>query len=211
MIKHIQISLFAAACFSASAQAALPIAPNTFDFNVTTINYNANQNGYAHYIEGNSNGVNWDMYANSLWNARTYTNDRFNYASSGVYGIDSLHPGADFKIEFDRPIGSLLVLLSNDNLADSINFGNHYTVGDSSGITYDNLSGQVTLNSASGGWILFNDIQSNTIFHTNNNGINDGFDMAFHVVSTVPEPSTLGLMFGGLGLIGLIAARRQNG
>ena len=92
--------------------------------------------------------------------------------------------------------------LSNNDRDDSINFG--LTASDSTGVTFSGT--QVVLNSTSGGLVLFENINSLTIQNFNNNGITDGYDLAFHAVAAVPVPAAAWLF--GSGLLGLIGVAR---
>ena len=154
---------------------------------------------------GTSNGVAWRIDGFDTWSGRTVTNGSFAFAALPVR-TDNLHPSTDFTIVFDRSVSSLLVALSNDNTTDSINFGRVPTAF--SGLS---LSGtQIVLNSVAGGLALFENIDSLTVTHSNTNGVTDGFDFAFHVVASVPEPETYALLLAGLGLVGW-ASRRLTG
>ena len=199
--KSLMISFLMA--FSSTSYATLisDIDLNTFDFDVTSI---TGTNPSATAI-GTSNGVGWSISPTTYWLARTKTNETFNFSSLPVF-TDNLHASGNYTITFDRTVSSLLVALSNDNLTDSINFG--LTASDFSGVSF--LGTQVVLDSANGGLVLFENINSLTIQNTNTNTLFDGYDLAFHVVSTtdVPEPTILWLIGSGLGLIGF--ARRKK-
>ena len=207
-IKSLMISLLMV--FSSSSYAILigDIDLSTFDFDVTSV---TGSNPTTTAI-GTSNGVGWSISPTTYWSVRTVTNGTFSY-SSLPNPTDNLHPSGNYTITFDDVVSSLLVAVSNDNLTDSINFG--LTASDFSGVSFSGT--QVVLNNAAGGLILFENIDSLTIQNTNDNGINDGYDLAFHVVSTVgtpeppevgaPEPAIIWLIGLGLGLIGF--ARRK--
>jgi hypothetical protein len=214
MKKLIQIFSLVTLGFSVSAQAALPIAPNTFDFDVIQTDLGLGGSNYQYKANGTSNGVNWNVGANSIWIGGTTTNGTYTgFPALAGNGTDRLHLGSDFQITFDQPIHSLLIFISNNNPStDSFNFGNRFTLVDSENMHYEPGSAQtvVTNGSSNGGWMYIADINTDTLTHTADNGIGDGWNVAFHVVSVVPEPSTLALMFGGLGLVGLMAARRKN-
>ena len=118
---------------------------------------------------------------------------------------DNLHTSINFTITFDRTIDEILVELDNNNLTDSINSG-------LARVDYQDL----TLNStqlllefpAGGGLTLFEHINSITISHVNNNGINDGFDFAFSAISApVLEPETLVLLGSGVADLALYRHR----
>ena len=165
----------------------------TFDFDI--INYDAGSNfgsGGNATASGTSNGIGWSIGPTRSWVFRTVTDGSFNF-SALPNSTDNLHPSIDFTITFDETIESLLVALSNDNHLDSINFGLVPT--DVLGVSVTGT--QITLNNASGGLALFENVNSLTVSHANNNGFTDGFDLAFHAIpqKDVPEPfSVLGPM-----------------
>ncbi len=87
--------------------------------------------------------------------------------------------------------------LSNNDTNDSIDFGLAPT--DYRGVT---LSGtQVTLNNPAGGLVLFENVHSFTIKNVNSNGIADGYDVAFHATSAVPEPGSVAMALAGLAIV----------
>lgn len=155
---------------------------------------------------GTSNGVGWSISSTFYWSNRVVTNGTFNYSSLPV-PTDNLHPSWDYTITFDQPVSSLLVALSNDNLTDSINFGLMPT--DTSGVTFSGT--QAILDTARGGLVLFENINSLTISNVNDNGINDGYDLAFHVVSTATVPVPAAFWLFASGLLGLISVSRRKG
>lgn len=177
---------------------------NAFDFDVVTLNNTSSCSGVCSLeASGTSNGIGWTISETNYWTVRTVTNDSFQYAALPV-ATDSLHASGDYTITFDSPISSLLVALSNDNQTDSINFG--LTPSDSTGLTMNGT--QVILDAAVGGLVLFENINSLTIQNINNNGVNDGYDFAFHAVSEVPLPAAAWLF--GSALLGLAGVARRK-
>ena len=187
MKKTVRLILaLALSCLMVGNVVALTISDidlTTFDFDI--VNYNtgshpAGVNGDA-TASGSSNSIGWSISPTSLWSGRTITGGNFNF-SFLPNSTDNLHPGIDFTITFNEVVQNLLVALSNDGGTDSINFGLVPT--DVSDVSVNGT--QIVLDNATGGLALFENVNSLTITYTNNNGINDGFDLAFHVVSSFP-------------------------
>jgi hypothetical protein len=178
-----------------------------FAFDITNYNTGSTSDGLGGdaTASGTSGGVAWTITPTSLWSPRTTTNGSFQFASL-PNPTDNLHPSLDYTITFASPIQTLLVALSNDNTADSINFGLVPT--DVGGVTL--VGTQVVLNSTQGGLALFENINSLTIRNTNNNGSNDGYDLAFYVVSSVPNPSSWSLFAVGIGFLASVPALRRK-
>jgi len=198
------LALFSGAMLATSAVSAASISDfnlNQFDFDITSIT-GANPTSIA---TGTSNGIGWTISPTSYWMARTVTNGSFNFAGLPV-STDNLHASGNYTITFDQTITSLLVALSNDNFADSINFG--LTPSDITG-NVSFAGTQAILGSASGGLVLFENINSLTIMNSNNNGILDGYDLAFHAVapSAVPIPAAAFLFTPAL--LGFMGLRRK--
>lgn len=182
----------------------------TFNFDVVTYSVGsvANGTGDDATASGTSNGIGWSISPTSLWNGRTTTSGTFSFASLPS-PTDNLHPGGDYTITFSQTVGTLIVALSNDNTSDSINFGLVPTF--TSGAVHA-VGTQLVLDSPSGGLAWFTNVNSLTITGVNNNGTNDGYDLAFHAIAAVPEPGTVGLFLAGLaGLAGLTRSRRRHG
>lgn len=157
------------------------------------------------FASGTSNGIGWSITPTNLWSGRTTTGGTFSFASL-PNKTDNLHASLGYTITFDQMVGTLVVALSNDNTSDSINFGltPSFLYGN-----VTNVGTQINLTQASGGLVWFNNVNSLTVTNVNSNGVNDGYDLAFHAVP-VPEPETYALMLAGLGLVGF-AARRRHG
>lgn len=189
------------ASLSGASQAALisDFDLTAFDFDVTAVDYTSGSESSS----GTSNGIGWMIEGTSYWSARTITNGTFNYSALPIT-TDSLHVWNSFTITFEQTVGSLLVAVSNDNTTDSINFG--LVATDSVGVNFSGT--QVVLNNASGGLVLFENISALTINNLNNNGISDGYDVAFHAVTAVPVPAAIWLF--GSALIGLIGIARRK-
>lgn len=199
-----------AATIAAPASALLisDIDLNTFSFDITSYNVGSNGAGLGGdaSASGTSNGVAWSISPTNLWSGRTTTNGTFDFAAL-PNNTDNLHPSIGFTITFAQPVSALLVALSNNDLTDSINFG--LTPSDFSGMTFSGIPAtQAVLSSVAGGLALFENVNSLTISHVNNNGVNDGFDLAFHVVSVVPVPAAVWLL--GAGLIALVGLSRRR-
>lgn len=204
----LRLTMFSAATlFAASTVSAASISDfdlSQFNFDITSIT-GENPNAIA---TGTSNGIGWTISPTSYWAPRTVTNGTFNFSALPVQ-TDSLHASAGYTITFDQTISSLLVALSNDNLNDSINFG--LVASDYSGVTFSGT--QVNLNNASGGLILFENINSLTIQNLNNNNILDGYDLAFHAVAAAPVsevPLPAAAFLFAPALLGFMGLRRKT-
>ncbi len=200
------VSMLAAAIATpASALLISDIDLTTFSFDITSYSVGSNVSGLGGdaTASGTSNGIAWSISPTNLWNGRTRTDGTFDF-SALPNNTDNLHPSIGFTLTFAQPVSALLVALSNDNLTDSINFG--LTPSDFSGMSF--LGTQAVLNSAAGGLALFENVNSLTITHVDNNGVSDGFDLAFHVVSVVPVPAAVWLL--GAGLLALVGLARRR-
>jgi hypothetical protein len=178
-----------------------------FAFDITSYNTGSSPDGLSGgaTASGTSGGIDWTISPTTLWSVRTTTNGSFQFASL-PNTTDNLHPALDYTITFASPVQTLLVALSNDNTSDSINFGLIPT--DFRGLTL--VGTQVVLNSTQGGLALFENINSLTIRNTNNNGSGDGYDLAFYVVSSVPNPSSWTLLALGMALLASVPTLRRK-
>lgn len=208
-MKHNQLIAACALALMSSVAAASTVNGfdlATFDFDVTSYTINPGSSGIDGQAtaSGTSNGIGWSISPTNLWNGRTTTNGTFQFASLPKK-TDNLHASIGYTITFVQTVDTLIVALSNDNLLDSINFN----------LTPSNLYGsvaavgtQINLTSNTGGLVWFNNVNSLTVYNVDNNGVTDGYDLAFHAIP-VPEPETYALMLAGLGLVGVAARRRR--
>ncbi|MEL6503112.1 MAG: VWA domain-containing protein [Pseudomonadota bacterium] len=133
--------------------------------------------------KGTSNGVGWTVTADNIFKPYTNMNGgaRFNDLP-GSY--DDLHVGSNFTITFDRPVTSMLVVLANDNdTGDGPNFQELPPVDF---VDASNPGGgtQVRIEDKGGALFYYYDINITSLTHVNDNGINDGWDLAFFVFPT---------------------------
>ena len=132
---------------------------------------------------GTSNGVGWTVTANNIFGPYTNTSGgaRFNDLP-GVY--DDLHVGSDFTITFDQPVTSMLVVLANDNdTGDGPNFQELPPV-DLLDASNPGGGTQIKIEDRGGALFYYYDINITKLTHVNDNGINDGWDLAFFVFPT---------------------------
>jgi len=127
---------------------------------------------------GTSNGVGWTVVANNIY--APLTNKEGGASFNDLPGqYDDLHVGSDFTITFDRPVQSLLVVLANDNdTGDGPNFQD-YTPVDFVDATAPDGGTQVRIDDRGGALFYYRDVEIVTLNHVNDNGINDGWDLAF--------------------------------
>lgn len=207
-MKHNQLIAACALAMMSSVAAAVPTVNGfdlaTFDFDVTSYSYTGSGIDGTATASGTSNGIGWEISPTNLWSGRTTTNGTFQFASL-PNKTDNLHASIGYTITFAQTVDTLIVALSNDNLLDSINFNltPSYLHGN-----VTNSGTQISLTSNTGGLVWFNNVNSLTVTNVNNNGVTDGYDLAFHAIP-VPEPETYALMLAGLGLVGWAARRKQ--
>jgi hypothetical protein len=178
-----------------------------FAFDITSYNAGSSPDGLSGdaIASGTSGGIDWTISPTALWSARTTTNGSFQFTSL-PNTTDNLHPSLDYTITFASPVQTLLVALSNDNTNDSIDFG--LIPKDFIGLTL--VGTQVFLNSTQGALILFENINSLTVSNSNSNGSGDGYDLAFHVVSSVPNPSSWTLFALGMAVLAPVLRWRRT-
>jgi hypothetical protein len=179
----------------------------SFDFDISHYNPGSLASGIGGdaTASGTSNGIVWTITPTSLWSNRTTTNGSFRFKSLPNL-TDSLHPSGDYTITFAQTIDSLLVALSNNDTNDSINFG--LAPSDYLGTKFSGT--QVTLNNKAGGLALFEHINSLTIHNVNNNGMTDGYDLAFHVIKVSPTPIPAAIWLFISALTGLTLIKKRS-
>lgn len=132
---------------------------------------------------GTSNGVGWTVTANSIY--EPYSNVKGGAGFNDLPGrYDDLHVGSDFTITFDQPVTSMLVVLANDNdTGDGPNFQELPPVDFVDASNPDGGT-QVKIEDKGGALFYYYDINITSMTHVNDNGINDGWDLAFFVFPT---------------------------
>ncbi|WP_298962162.1 VWA domain-containing protein [uncultured Roseibium sp.] len=132
---------------------------------------------------GTSNGVGWTVTANSIY--EPYSNIKGGAGFNDLPGrYDDLHVGSDFTITFDQPVTSMLVVLANDNdTGDGPNFQELPPVDFVDASNPDGGT-QVKIEDKGGALFYYYDINITSMTHVNDNGINDGWDLAFFVFPT---------------------------
>ena len=135
---------------------------------------------------GTSNGVGWSISAVNIYEPYTNKNGGSRFRNlPGEY--DDLHMGSDFTLTFERPISSLLVVLkNNDDTDDGPNFIN-LTPVDFVGASAPDGATQVRIDDIGGALFYYYDLNSDTLTHVNDNGINDGWDLAFFAFPAADE------------------------
>ncbi|MEM1039104.1 MAG: VWA domain-containing protein [Pseudomonadota bacterium] len=132
------------------------------------------------FAKGTSNGVGWTVIANDIY--RPFTNMQGGARFNDLPGnYDDLHVGSDFTIVFDRQVTSMLVVLANDN--DTGDGPNFQELAPRDFVDANNPNGgtQVRIEDKGGALFYYYDINITTLTHVNDNGINDGWDLAFFV------------------------------
>ena len=132
---------------------------------------------------GTSNGVGWTVVADNIF--RPLTNMDGNAGFNDLPGVyDDLHVGSNFTITFDQPVTSMLVVLANDN--DTGDGPNFQELAPLDFVDANNPNGgtQVVIQDRGGALFYYKDINITQMTHINDNGINDGWDLAFFVFPT---------------------------
>ena len=132
---------------------------------------------------GTSNGVGWTVEAVNIYAPLTNKNGGAHFNDlPGTY--DDLHVGSDFVITFDQPVTSMLVVLANDN--DTGDGPNFLELPPVDFVDASNPDGgtQVKIEDRGGALFYYHDINITRLTHVNDNGINDGWDLAFFVFPT---------------------------
>jgi hypothetical protein len=194
--------------FYALDSRALDIASidlNNFDFDVQIYNLGSDPDGLGDdaTASGTSNGIAWSIGPTDIYEDFTTTDESFVF-SSLPNPTDNLHVSMDFTITFQSPVQNLLIVLSNNNCCDAVDFG--YVPTEIAG-DITNSGSQILLTSESGGLALFTGLGNVvSISHIDSNGY-DGFDIAFYA-NPIPEPNTALLL--GIGMMGLGMKRRRR-
>ena len=133
--------------------------------------------------KGTSNGVGWTVVADNIF--APLTNKSGGASFNDLPGrYDDLHVGSNFTITFDQPVTSMLVVLANDN--DTGDGPNFQELAPVDFIDAENPGGgtQVKIKDKGGALFYYRDINITKMTHVNDNGINDGWDLAFFVFPT---------------------------
>lgn len=132
---------------------------------------------------GTSNGVGWTVTAVNIF--APLTNQSGGATFNDLPGdYDDLHVGSDVVITFDQKVTSMLVVLGNDNnTGDGPNF---QELAPEDFVDAEALNGttQVRILDPGGALFYYRDIEITQLTHVNDNGINDGWDLAFFVFPT---------------------------
>lgn len=133
--------------------------------------------------KGTSNGVGWTVVADNIF--APLTNKSGGASFNDLPGrYDDLHVGSNFTITFDQPVTSMLVVLANDN--DTGDGPNFQELAPVDFVDAENPGGgtQVKIKDKGGALFYYRDINITKMTHVNDNGINDGWDLAFFVFPT---------------------------
>lgn len=162
----------------------IPDLPQSIgDIDLSTLSFEVQEMASANgkvVARGTSNGVGWTVTANNIYGPLTNQSGgaRFNDLPRAY---DDLHVGSDFTITFDQPVTSMLVVLANDNdTGDGPNF-QELTPVDVVDASAPDGGTQVRIEDKGGALFCYRDIDITSLTHVNDNGINDGWDLAFFV------------------------------